>query len=177
MLIRRRTHRNAGVKRRFEESRDRTANCIPALESEFGGQFIQTEQFDSHAFSVTLDCDYGIDLLWVHNHRIDPIGVRTSTKDSQYFSVSCNNYSGKPAEYDELKTSPISPAYSLKLIIVDGKPYKAYMVRIDYLLDYIDSNNLTPCKSKTDPHEYYYIPISSLPKNAVKVVRLDNEYN
>lgn len=178
MLIRKRIHRNADTKRRFEESRARTASCIPALESEFGGQFIHTEQFDSHAFCVTVDCDYGIDLLWVHNHRIDPIGVRTSEHDWPYFTVSCNNYSGEPAEYDELKNSPISPAYSLKLIVVDGKPYKAYMVRIDYLLDYIDSNNLTPKPSPNgDPHDYYAIPISGLPKNAVKDVRLDKEYN
>ena len=177
MLIRKRLFRNYETKKRFEKSRDLTASCIPALESAFGGQFIHTEQFNKHAFCVTLDCDCGIDLLWVHNRHIDPIGVRTSESDWPYFTVSCNNYNGEPAEYDELKKSYISPAYSLKLVIVDGKPYKAYMVRIDYLLDYIDSNNLTPKPSPNgDPHDYYAIPISGLPENAVKTVRLDNEY-
>ena len=108
--------------------------------------------------------------------HIDPIGVRTSESDWPYFTVSCNNYSGEPAEYDELKNSYISPAYSLKLIIIDGKPYKAYMVRIDHLLDYIDNCGAKPIPAKTDPHDYYKIPIADLPENVVKIYDLSDEY-
>lgn len=176
MLIYERYFRNDAVKERFEKSKAITASCIPALESILGGQFIHTEQFYKRAFCVTLDCCYGIDLLWVHNRIIDPIGVRTTTKDEQYFSVSCNNYNGKPSEYDELKKSKISPAYICKLVVIDDKPYKAYIVRIDYLLDYIDNSGAKPIPSTTDPHDYYYIPMADLPKNAVKVCDLSNEY-
>lgn len=159
MMYRERIFRDEFAKAKFEKSRDLTAKCIPYLKQKLGGEFVHTEQFNKQSFAVTLDVDHGIDLIWVKNNKLIPIGVRTADKDLPLMSISCDNYSTEKAEYDEIKTDPLSPAFMFKLTIVNDKLEKLYIAKADELIEYIDTYRPKKVDSPKSKHWFYSISI------------------
>lgn len=161
MMYRERIFRDSLSKKQFEDSRDKTAMCIPLIEQQIGGLLIHNEMYNNRSFEVTLDVDYGIDMLWIRGRNAIPIGVRTSNSDAPYFSISCDNDSGQPAEYDEIKNNYLSPVYIFKITFEYGQPKMLYIVRADDLIEYIDKHEPRKYRSDKDKHWYYSIPMSS----------------
>lgn len=160
-MYRERIFVNNFTKTNFERSRDLTAKCIPYLKQMLGGEFVHTEQCNRQSFAVTLDVDYGIDLLWVKNGKAYTIGVRTSNDYYPYFTISCDNYNGTPAEYNEIKTSFLAPIYIFKISFENEVPMNLYIAKADELVDYIDTHRPKKYDSPRSRHYYYAIPITS----------------
>jgi hypothetical protein len=160
-MYRERIFVNNFTKTNFEKSRDLTAKCIPYLKQMLGGEFVHTEQFNRQSFAVTLDVDYGIDLLWVKDGKAYTVGVRTSDKYYPYFTISCDNYNGTPAEYNEIKTSFLAPIYIFKITFENEQPLKLYIAKADELVEYIDLYRPKKHDAPRSGHYYYSIPITN----------------
>lgn len=176
-MYRERIFRDPLSKKQFEDSRDKTTLCIPLIEQQIGGMIIHTEMYNNRSFEVTLDVDYGIDMLWIRGRNAIPIGVRTSNTDAPYFSISCDNDSGQLAEYDEIKNNYLSPVYIFKITFENGQPKMLYIVRADDLIEYIDKHKPRKYRSDKDKHWYYSIRMSHYAKYyTIKQYELKGDY-